>query len=59
MERLHTTPLREYSTYRCPRCGRQIRVLADEYGDHPCICGWAPYDDDYGYPGLDDEEEGD
>ncbi|GGF88192.1 hypothetical protein [Paenibacillus abyssi] len=34
---------RETATYRCPQCRRQHRVLADEYGDHGCICGWEPY----------------
>lgn len=52
MERLHTMPARGYATYRCPNCGRQIRTLDDEYGDHGCICGWEPWDDEY-----DDEEE--
>lgn len=50
MERLHTMPARGYATYHCPRCGRQIRTLDDEYGDHGCICGWEPYADE-------DEEE--
>lgn len=50
MERLHTMPARGYATYHCPRCGRQIRTLDDEYGDHGCICGWEPYTDE-------DEEE--
>lgn len=51
MERLHTTPTRGYATYRCPCCHRQIRTLDDEYGDHGCVCGWDP-DNDEG----DDEE---
>ena len=42
MERLHTTEARGYATYTCPECGRKIRTLADEYGDHGCICGWEP-----------------
>lgn len=33
---------RESSTYTCPSCRRQIRTLADEYGDYGCICGWQP-----------------
>lgn len=33
---------RETATYRCPECRRQIRTLADEYGEHGCICGWEP-----------------
>ncbi|MEK4360860.1 hypothetical protein NYE48_28025 [Paenibacillus sp. FSL M7-1455] len=33
---------RETATYTCPQCRRQIRVLADEIGDHPCSCGWDP-----------------
>ncbi|WP_010495022.1 hypothetical protein [Paenibacillus elgii] len=58
MERLHTMPAREVATYTCPACRRKIRVLADEYGDHGCICGWAgPGEDD---PDVDeDETEGD
>ncbi|MDR9852942.1 hypothetical protein RJP21_04925 [Paenibacillus sp. VCA1] len=32
----------ETATYTCPQCRRQICVLADEYGDHPCSCGWDP-----------------
>jgi hypothetical protein len=35
------------ATYRCPQCNSTIRVLADEYGDHPCPkCGWEPDDDE-------------
>lgn len=32
----------ESATYTCPKCRRKIRVLADEYGDHGCVCGWEP-----------------
>ena len=35
-------------TYRCPKCRRQIRTLADEAGDHGCPCGWEPYEDEEG-----------
>lgn len=50
---------RETASYRCPRCGRSIRVLADERGDHPCTyCGLEP-DDDYGYPAFENEKEDD
>lgn len=43
---------REIATYTCPECRRRLTVLADEYGDHGCPCGWEPYADEY-----DDEEE--
>jgi|GEM_PF-3132313 len=33
---------RETAAYTCPQCRRQLRTLADEYGDHGCICGWEP-----------------
>lgn len=33
---------RETATFTCPKCRRQSRVLADEYGDHGCPCGWDP-----------------
>ncbi|RCX22907.1 hypothetical protein DFP94_101496 [Fontibacillus phaseoli] len=33
---------RKTATYTCSECRRQIRTLADEYGDHGCICGWGP-----------------
>lgn len=33
---------RETVTYTCPECRRRITVLADEYGDHGCACGWEP-----------------
>lgn len=36
---------RETATYTCPECQRRITVLADEYGDHGCICGWEPDED--------------
>ncbi|NGM81240.1 hypothetical protein G5B47_02305 [Paenibacillus sp. 7124] len=52
MERLHTTPARGYATYRCPLCGRQIRTLEDEYGDHGCACGWLPHKDEDDYADL-------
>lgn len=42
MKRLHTMPARGYASYRCLCCGRLIRTIADEYGDHGCICGWEP-----------------
>ncbi|WP_178023054.1 hypothetical protein [uncultured Paenibacillus sp.] len=42
---------REIATYTCPRCRRRLTVLADEYGDHGCSCGWEPYADE------DEEEE--
>lgn len=32
----------EIATLTCPQCHRHIRVLADEYGDHGCACGWGP-----------------
>lgn len=38
--------VRETTTYRCPQCRRRIAVLADEYGDHGCICGWEPGNDE-------------
>lgn len=32
----------ETATYYCPMCSAQIRVLADEYADHPCPkCRWS------------------
>lgn len=32
---------RESSTCVCPHCGRVFKVLADEWGDHPCPkCGF-------------------
>lgn len=34
---------RETATYTCPQCRRRIVVLADEYGDYGCACGWEPY----------------
>jgi len=37
---------RETSSYTCPSCRKTIRVLADEYGDHDCSCGWNPEDDE-------------
>lgn len=36
----------ETATYTCPSCRRRIRVLADEYGDHGCPCGWNPDDNE-------------
>jgi hypothetical protein len=33
---------REVATYTCPQCHRVNRCLADEYGDHGCICGYSP-----------------
>jgi len=43
MERMR----RESATYTCLNCRARIRVLADEYGDHPCgNCGWEPWEDD-------------
>lgn len=47
---------RETATYTCPRCRRRNACLADELGDHGCGCGWNP-DNDYGYPGLEEEDE--
>lgn len=36
----------EAAVCRCRRCGHRFRVLADEYGDHPCPkCGWHPEQD--------------
>ncbi|CAM2953964.1 hypothetical protein PASE110613_09335 [Paenibacillus sediminis] len=42
---------RETTTYTCPQCRRQSRVLADEYGDHGCPCGWEPDYDEGGDDG--------
>lgn len=34
---------RASATCRCPRCKKRFKVLADEYGDHPCPrCGCGP-----------------
>ncbi|MFD1270659.1 hypothetical protein ACFQ3Y_24930 [Paenibacillus motobuensis] len=39
---------RETATFTCPKCRRRHTVLADEYEDHGCVCGWEPrtLDDD-------------
>jgi DNA-directed RNA polymerase subunit RPC12/RpoP len=37
---------RETASYKCPNCRRTIIVLADEYADHPCSCGWDPDHDE-------------
>ncbi len=42
------------ATCRCHRCGRCFKVLADEYGDHPCPrCKFKPGD----VVNRDEEEE--
>lgn len=47
---------RETTTVNCPQCLRQIRVLADEYGDHGCACGWDIAQEERNYNEGDDAE---
>lgn len=57
-ERLHTTRCEyETVTYTCPQCRRKVRVLADEYGQQPCSCGWAPYESEAEISPDDHEDE--
>lgn len=52
MERLQTVAAHGYASYKCPKCGRLIRTLADEAGDHGCSCGYDPEAEREFYDGL-------